>query len=154
MMHRPSWAALALVPALALAGCGDGGDEREDREEVRRAVITAIRAAHAGDPRTACARYTRAYVRETVAENKALRLSGASCDELVRRLEPVLRQLTPNPRPKVTAVTVSDDRANARMDIETHFGPAATKVFLVRDGGRWKIDHDEDYADGPATRLD
>ena len=99
-------------------------------------------------------RYTRAYVRETVAENKALRLSGASCDEVVRKLEPVLRQLTPNPRPKVTGVKVADDRANARLDIETHFGPAATKVFLVHDDARWKIDHDADYPDGPATRLD
>ena len=146
IVQRLLHGAISLGVLLALAGCG-GDDDRRDRQEAGQVLTDSINAAHAGDEEKACALYTRAYVRETLKENRGLRLTGSTCEELVRALEPVLKQLTPDPNPRVTGVEVAGDRATGRMQIDTHFGPAATKFTMTREDGDWKINHDEDVPD-------
>ena len=145
-MTTSAFALLALA-----AGCGGGGDGGEDRREVSRVVIEATNAAHAGNSAKACPLYTRAYVREVRRENRELNVSSDSCAGVVDARGRVLRRLTPAPNPRVTGVRVMGDRATARLDIDTHFGSAATKVFAVREEGRWKVDHDEDFPARPES---
>lgn len=152
MTLRPKITRSVILSALSLivsavAACDVTGD-REDREDVKRVVTDSVRAAHAGNATEACSLYTAAYVRETLRENRELRLKRRTCAELVAALRVVFQQLTPNPRPKVTNPEVSGDKATARLQIETALGPAASKIFLVRHGDDWKIDHDEDYGPG------
>lgn len=153
--------ALGTVRALLLAavwfcflptvmGCG-GNDEGKDREEVSRVVTDATEATYAGDEKKACSLYTPAYVREALRENRALKLTRGTCAELVQALQRVRRQLTPEPTPRVTDVRVAGDRATARMDVRTHLGPAAAKLFLAREDGKWRIDHDQDLRAAPPS---
>lgn len=135
--------ALWLCLLLTLVGCG-GNDEGREREEVTQVLTDAMYATYAGDERKACSLYTPAYVRESLRENKALKLERGTCAELVRALRRVRRQLTPNPNPRVTDVRVAGDRATARLEIKTHLGPAAARFFLRRQEGKWRIDHDQD----------
>lgn len=139
--------AACLAASAGVAGCDVSGD-RDDREDVKRVVTDSIRAAHAGNATEACSLYTGAYVRESLRENRELRLKRRTCTELVAALRVVFQQLTPNPRPKVTNPEVSGDKATARLQIETALGPAASRIFLVRHGDDWRIDHDEDYGPG------
>ena len=136
----------ALLPALAACG---GSDEASEREEIRQVVTDSINAAHAGDQRKTCSSYTAAYVREVVRENRGLKLERRTCEELVAAMERVLKQLTPDPRPRVSEVEVSGEKATARLQIATAFGPAASRIFLVRKDDNWRIDHDEDLRDDP-----
>jgi hypothetical protein len=140
---------LLLVPLtflFALAGCGES-DERSDREKVKQVLSDSIEAAHAGDEEKACSLYTPGYVREIFREKQEPRPAGVSCREVLRSFEPVLRQLTPDPNPRVTEIRVRGATGTARLEIETHLGPAAGKVFLSRRDGDWKIDHLRDYPD-------
>ena len=130
----------------AVVACG-GGDDGREREQVRDVLTDSLTAVHAGDARKACSLYTPAYVRETLKENSELKLGHDTCEELVRALERVLKQLTPDPKPRITEVEVAGDKATARMEIDTHLGPAASKFFVVRQDGNWRIDHDEDLQD-------
>lgn len=143
--------ALSIALLLAAAGCG-GSDERKDREDIERVLTDSIQAVHAGDREKACPLYTSAYVRENLRENPELKLERDTCEELVDALEVVFKQLTPNPDPKVTKIEVAGDKATARLEIDTAFGPAASKMFVVRERDRWKIDHDEDLRTGPERR--
>ncbi len=142
--------ALWLGLVLAAAGCG-GSDERDDREQIRDVLTESVIAAHAGDEAKACSLYTPAYVRERLRESRGLKLRRDTCDELVRALERVLKQLTRNPRPRVAEVEVAGDKATARMEIQTYVGPAASRFFLVRDDGDWRIDHDQDLQEEPES---
>ncbi len=146
MAQRLLLSALAVGFLLAVTGCG-GSDDRRDREEVKQVLTVSMNAAHAGDQAKACSLYTPAYVREVMKEHEGLKLMGDTCEEVVRALNGVLKQLTPDPNPRVTDVRVFGDKATARMEIETHFGPAATKVFAAREDGNWKITHDQDFPD-------
>lgn len=131
-------------------GCG-GNDEGKAREEVSRVLTNATEATYAGDEKKACSLYTPAYVREALRENRALKLTTGTCAELVQALQRVRRQLTPEPTPWVTDVRVAGDRATARMEIRTHLGPAAAKLFLTREDGKWRIYHDQDVRAAPPS---
>ena len=140
---------LPLALALAAPGCG-GSDEEDQRERVGRAVTESVLAAHAGDLAKACSLYTHSYVRETLRENRGLRVTGGEgCAGLVRAMRRVLQRLTPDPKPRVSDVTVSGDEARALLQIDTALGPAASEIFLVRQGGDWKVDHDRDLQGEP-----
>ena len=135
-----------VVLSLAVAACG-GSDERRDRERIEQVTADSISAAHAGDRAKACSHYTPGYVRELFRENGGLRPKGASCAEVLRSFEGILKQLTSDPKPHVTDIEVRGAKATARLEIETHLGPAASKLFLTREDGDWKIDHDRDLSD-------
>lgn len=137
---------VSVVLSLAVAACG-GSDERRDREKIEQVAADSISAAHAGDRAKACARYTPGYVRELFRENGGLRPKGVSCAEVLRSFEGILRQLTSDPKPQVTDIEVRGAKGTARLEIETHLGPAASKLFLIREDGDWKIDHDRDLSD-------
>ncbi len=110
-------------------------------------LTDSISAAHAGNQAKACSLYTPGYVREIFREDRGLRPEGVSCEEVLRSFEGVLRQLTPDPNPRVTDIKLSGAKGTARLEIDTYLGPAATKVFLAREDGKWKIEHDRDFPD-------
>ena len=141
----------ALPLALLLVGGCGGSDEPTDTDAIKRVLADSINAAHSGDQAKACSVYTPAYVREIFRETRGLQPTGDSCREVVSAFEDVLKRLTADPKPKVTDVEVSGDKATARMEIETYFGPATTKVFAARKDGAWKINHDQDPPEGPQS---
>ena len=116
---------------------------------MEKALVDSLDASYKGDANGTCSLYTPAYKREVLRENERLRAS--TCEELVEAMVPVLKQLSADPAPKVTQVEVEGDEASARLEIQTHFGPAASKRFLVREDDRWKISHDEDLTAGAPT---
>ncbi len=110
-------------------------------------MTDSINAAHAGDQAKACSVYTPGYVREVFRGDRGLRPRGVSCADVLRSFEGVLKQLTPDPKPRVTDIDVRGAKGTARLEIETYLGPAAAKVFLARVDGDWKIYHDRDLPD-------
>ena len=150
MVYRRLPGKLVLGFVLAVAGCG-GSDDARDRDEIEQVLTESMNAAHAGDRERACSSYTSAYVREALKENAGLKLERRTCAELVGALHVVLKQLTPDPKPSVSDVDLSGDAATARMEIDTAFGLAASKIFVVRRDGTWKIEHDEDLRGKPES---
>lgn len=138
--------AVPVVLSLVVAACGGSG-ERRDREKIEQVAADSISAAHAGDRAKACSHFTPRYVRELFREDGGLRPKGVSCSEVLRSFEGILKQLSSDPKPRVTEIEVRGARGSARLEIETHLGPAASKLFLTREDGDWKIDHDRDLSD-------
>ena len=117
---------------MCLAGCGETGDQRSARDSVDR--FYAALKAH--DAETACR-----LVSPAVA-NAILRESGVVGKPCVSGLETIFGRVGSSQRPnyfasppKVAAVTVSGDRANAIISR----GYNRRHVLLRRVEGGWQI---------------
>jgi hypothetical protein len=143
-------AALPLIVAVALAGCGGGGDDaakRRDQREIERIYFDSAYAEFDGDGEKACVNYTGPYKAEVVKEivsGGAGQIEGKTCERVIRNLEPLLRKYAPHPNLRISHLEISGDRASLVATIDTNFGPSRSKAFLTRVNGRWKISHDED----------
>lgn len=161
---RPKVGAWAGVLAVlgALSGCGgDSGSDRTaagaDQAEVRRVLTEALDALYDGDGSRACSLYTSSYRREMVEENQAdssdVAPKGASCEEQVKDFAPILKRFVPDRDVRVIRVKVKGDDATAITEFNTTRGTSRIKEFLVRRGGEWMIDGDQEPGESPPPRA-
>jgi hypothetical protein len=133
-VRRSSVALLAVLGALAVAGCGGSdGDTTTDRRagdeaSVHRVLSDLQAAAIAGDGRRICTQiFTPKLARSVTTSSRS-----GSCAEEVRR-----NLFSPTTKLTVQRVTVAD-AANATATVTEASGTTST-VFLVRQSGRWRI---------------
>ncbi len=141
-----------LAAVCALGGCGSDGssprpDTQTDEAAVKKVLTTALDALYDGDGARACALYTSSYQRELLQENREENgrlAAAATCEEQVKDFQPVLKRYVPNRAVTVIRITVRGDDATAVSEYDTTRGKTRIKEFLVRRGGAWKIDHDQE----------
>ena len=126
-MRRP--VLLALLLALALAGCGAANDSAADfdgaEQDVARAVEDLEEAAQEDDPRRICEALLAQEVRDEL---------GGDCE---KRIQQALDQ-TDTFALTVESVRVTGDRARAR--VETGLDEEQIELMeLVREDGGWKV---------------
>ncbi len=158
-MELRGWAG-ALAVLGVLAGCGGDGasdrpDAREDEAAVKKVLEEALDALYDGDGARACSLYTSSYRREMVKENQAdksdVAPKGASCEEQVEDFAPILKRFVPGRDVKVIRVTVKGADATAITRFNTTRGKSRVNEFLVRRGGEWKIDGDQEQGERPPS---
>jgi hypothetical protein len=155
-MELRRWAGAFAVLGV-LAGCGGDGasdrpDAREDEAAVKKVLEEALDALYDGDGARACSLYTSSYRRKLVEENQADRSDvaprGDSCEEQVKNYEPILKRFVPGRDVKVIRVSVRGDNATAVSVFNTTRGKSRVKESLVRRDGEWKINDDQEQAEG------
>lgn len=135
MPRRPAVALVLAALALAAGGCtssGGSGDSATDFQGEKRRVADAVEdfesAGSGGDQDEICSRILATELVDRLEE-----LGG--CRRLVDgALEDVdTFGLT------VESVTITGDRAVARVTTDTGDRERAATLRLVREGGRWKV---------------
>ena len=140
---------VTLLAALALAGCGGGGDSEDapavelpaprgsDTEQIQESWRLYYTALAARDGGRACALLTERGRDEVVRESSD---DGGRCEEVVA----VLGSFFKGYSTKLTQIDVKGDSATAVAPRSGEIKKQALE--LKRDDGRWKIDHAEDAA--------
>ena len=133
-MRRPT--ALAAALALALAGCGDEGDEPKSPEPAgRQDPVTMVQeyvdAFAAGDFAAACESATEQAVRDVTKGGER------SCAE-VYEAEPGIVERTREQFRGATARDAEIDGDRGTVTIETKAG-AEVPVPVLREDGTWKV---------------
>lgn len=120
---------VALLAALALAGCGESGPS--DEEQIRAALDEFARATAAGDYSALCDRVLAPRLVGTVEQ------IGLPCEMALRKAFEDVRE----PRISVGAITVGEDgtaTAQVRSSAEGQ-EPSEDDVRLERVDGAWRI---------------
>lgn len=152
-------ALLLVLTAAALVGCGDGGADTDTGPAVtatprsaatatpspttdpaatsgpeRAAVAATLRryaaAVRAGDARTICRDLLAREVRTRVEA------AGGSCRDLVA---PRIDEGGPQYGIAIRSISVSGDRALARITASERDGARDSRQALVREGGDWRL---------------
>jgi len=122
----------AIVAAMALAGCSDGGEETVSAArapaEIARMVDSLERATREGDYAAICDELFSAEARE--------RAGGDDCESLLAEdAEGVTR-----PRLTLRSIEIDGDRAEARVRTAARGQtPADETIVFVREGGGYRI---------------
>lgn len=149
---------IAVLAAVALAGCGDGGpgSEPDARPAAsatptasptptatptttggpERAAITATlrryaAAVRAGDARTIC--------RELLAREVLAKVEAAGGDCARNLVEPRIAEGGPQYGLVIRSIAVSGGRAVAEITASERDGPRDSRQPLVREGGDWRL---------------
>jgi Flp pilus assembly protein TadD len=126
-------AALVLVAAVLLVGCGGGGD----KDKVQAVIKTYLGAFAAGDGQKACDQMTGEMAREVLASaaQDVPGLNATSCPDAITKTAASLGgdEKQKLHTVKFAATTVNGDQATAM------FEGATSDVELHKIGGRWFI---------------
>jgi hypothetical protein len=133
---------VALVAALALAGCGGGGSG--DEQAVKDTVTTFMSALARGDGATACSKATAAAQQRLTAQAAQ---AGSNCPAIIaaisKRLPAEVKQGLETAQVKKVTVkgntaTVTDhDITSKSGNLGPFLGSGATTLTKV--GGSWKL---------------
>jgi copper chaperone CopZ len=132
--------ALLAVAALTLTACGGGGNGDEDKiaEVIEKAATTS-------DPSN-CTKLQTQRFNEQNTQQKGKEATKA-CEEEAKAGEEEAKGA------KVSNVSVNGEKATAEVEFEGgSLGSQALEVALVEEGGNWKLDQVEGFAnyDGKA----
>jgi hypothetical protein len=129
-------AAVAVLTAAALAGCGNASsgdkkatdDKATDDKAVRQVMSDLQTASRAGDGKRICNQIFTPKLADSVTTEAK---SGSCAKEVKKKL------FSPNAQITVQNIDVPDP-ANATATIKEANGNTST-VFLVKQSGRWRI---------------
>jgi ABC-type glycerol-3-phosphate transport system substrate-binding protein len=133
--------ALLVLAALTLAACGGGGGSG-DEEKITETIETA---ATTSDPTNCTELETLSFVEQNSEEKGKSAIK--SCEEEAEAGEEEAEGV------KVTEVSVNGSKATANAEFEGGgLGAQTLELALVEEGGTWKLDHVEGFAnyDGKA----
>lgn len=129
-------AAVLILAAAALSACGGGGDSGAEDE----ITATIVHAATKSDPKN-CAEYETLSFTEQNFQTKG-KASTEACEKEARSGQ------TEAKGAKVSKISVNDEKATAQVKFEGGSLDSQTvEVSLVEEGGKWKLDKIDKFAD-------
>jgi copper chaperone CopZ len=134
--------ALLALAALALTACGGGGGS-SDESQITETIETA---ATTSDPSNCTKLETVSFVEQNTEQkgNAAVK----ACEEEAEAGEEQAEGA------KVSNVDVNGEKATAEVEFEGgSLGSQALEVALVKEGGDWKLDQIEGFADYDGKAL-
>ncbi len=131
---------LAIVLALAAAGCGGSDGAKKDEDQIRTAVTNYVQAFVNKDAAAACALLTE-QAKQRLAQQAGA--AGGSCEKTLGQV--VKTFVTPQTasqlrRIKVDSVKVSGDTAT--VDTTPDFGGQNKPTGMKKVNGRWLVNGD------------
>jgi hypothetical protein len=133
--------ALLVLAALTLAACGGGGSGDEDK--ITETIETA---ATTSDPTNCTELETLSFVEQNTEEKGKSAIK--SCEEEAEAGEEEAEGVT------VSDVSVNGSKATANAKFEGGgLGAQTLELALVEEGGTWKVDHVEGFADYDGKAL-
>jgi hypothetical protein len=134
--------ALLMLAALTLTACGGGGgssDEDKITETIEQAATTA-------DPSNCTELETQRFVEQNSDEKGAAAVK--TCEQEAEEGEDQAEGA------KVSSVSVNGEKATAQVEFEGgSLGSQGLEVALVEEGGNWKLDQVEGFADYDGKAL-
>ena len=144
MPSRARLPPLVAAACLAVAGCGDAGEERPapaatatpaagtpDERAVAAALERYAAALRAGDARTICAELLAPAV---LAKVEA---AGGDCERDL--MADRIAEAGPGYRLEVRSIAIDGDRATAQTESHESDGPRTVAQPLVRAAGGWRL---------------
>jgi len=116
-----------------LAGCAGAvstGSFKGEAHQVAERIASFQKDAGEGDQRKVCVDDLAATVREAIGR------SGHSCEEAVKEQLKAVEEIAL----AVKAVTVSGQRAAAKVESEWWGKACLTELYLLKEGNQWRID--------------
>lgn len=121
-----------LIPVLVLAGCGDGGNDEEDR------VVETIEAASLSTDADDCTKlFTVRFLEQVHFRNGQPKIALSNCVYYANR-----PKLDPNDVESVEVSNVEVDGSEATADVAFTggtFDGQTLSVTVVEEGGDWKM---------------
>jgi hypothetical protein len=133
--------ALLVLAALTITACGGGGSSDEDK--ITETIETA---ATTSDPSNCTELETQRFVEQNSQEKG--KAAVKACEEEAKAGEEEAEGA------KVSNISVDGEKATAQVEFEGgSLGSQGLEVALVEEGGNWKLDQIEGFADYDGKAL-